>query len=226
MVLLTLRADGSASLVSFPRDLYVYIPGYNMGRINSAYPLGGSELLALTLEYNMGIRPQHFILTNFNGFKSMVDSLGGVDVNVGEWFHDARPGYIDGFTLYPGPVHMNGEMALWYIRARATTSDLDRLRRSQEVLAAIGQKLFNLNALERVPDFYNSYRQAVVTDLSLEDLAQLVPLLQAIHSDRVDRYAMTYEQVSPWIEPGSGADFLLPIPDAIRQLLEQAVGIR
>jgi anionic cell wall polymer biosynthesis LytR-Cps2A-Psr (LCP) family protein len=149
-----------------------------------------------------------------------------VDVNVGQWFQDARTGYPDGFALYPGPAHMDGEMALWYIRARATTSDLDRLRRSQEVLAAIGQKLLNLNALERVPDFYNAYRQAVVTDLSLADLIQLVPLLQAIHSDRLDRYVMTYDQVTAWTEPISGADFLLPIPDAIRAQLEQAVGIR
>jgi LCP family protein required for cell wall assembly len=196
-----------------------------MERINTAYEYGGFDLLALTFEYNMGIRPQNFILTNFNGFKAMVDSLGGVDVNVGQTFYDARSGYPDGFTVYPGLVHMDGEMALWYVRARLTTSDLDRLRRSQEVLAAIGQKLFNLDALDRVPEFYDAYRQAVVTDLSLDDLIQLVPLLQAVSADRVDRYVITFDQVDPWTDPDSGSQYLLPRPEAIRQLLVQAAGI-
>jgi len=113
LMLATVKTDGSVSLVSFPRDLRVYIPTIGMDKINAAMEFGGFELLKSTLEYNFGFSPQSYILTNFSGFKSIVDSLGGVDVNVGQILMAARPGYPEGFTVNPGLVHMNGEMALW-----------------------------------------------------------------------------------------------------------------
>lgn len=224
IVLVIVKPDGAVSMVSIPRDLYVYIPGFRMSRINAAYIWGGFDLLAMTFEYNFGLRPQHFVLTNFNGFKSIVDSLGGVDVNVGRRMHDARSGYPGGYIVNPGVVHMNGEMALWYLRARAASSDLDRLRRNQEVLVAIGQKLLSLDALGRVPDFYNAYRQAVVTDFSLSDLLQFPALLQATNPGQVDRYTLTLDHTAPWTEPGSGTWYLLPKTEAIQGVLHQAMG--
>ncbi len=225
MILVTLRADHSISLVSFPRDLYVLLPGRDMQRINAAMEFGGFDLLQSTFEYNFGIRPQHYILTNFNGFKSIVDSLGGVDVNVAQSFHDARTGYPDGYTVNAGAVHMDGEMALWYARSRKSTSDFDRLRRGQEVIVAISQKLFSLNGLRYVPEAYAAYRNAVVTDLTLGDVLQLLPMVQAINPDRVDRFTIGIDQVTPWTDPNSGSYYLLPQADAIRELLEQAVGV-
>ena len=224
IILMTIKANGTVSLVSFPRSLYVYIPGFRMDSINNVFLLGGFDLLATTFEYNFGIRPEHYLLTNFGSFKSIVDSLGGVDVNVGKTFHDTRTGYPDGYTVYPGIVHMNGEMALWYIRARMTTSDLDRLRRAQEVLVAIGQKFFSRDAFEHIPDLYKSYRQAAVTDLTLGDMFRLLPLVRASDPNRVERYTFTSDHLQPWIEPTSQNFYLLPKQEAIRQLLMQAVG--
>jgi LCP family protein required for cell wall assembly len=211
-------------LVSFPRSLYVHIPGFRMDAINNVFLLGGFDLLATTFEYNFGIRPEHYLLTNFASFISIVDSLGGVDVNVGKTFHDSRIGYPDGCTVYPGIVRMNGDMALWYIRARMTTSDLDRLRRSQEVLAAIGQKLFNREAFEHIPDIYKSYRQMVVTDLSLVDRFRPLPLVQTSDPSRVERYTFTSDQVESRVKPTSQNFYLLPKQEANRQLLMQAAG--
>ena len=225
MMLVTLKTDHSVSLVSFPRDLYVNLPGKGMQRINAAMEFGGFDLLKSTFEYNLGIRPQHYVLTNFSGFQSVVDSLGGIDVNVAKSLQDARTGYPDGYALNPGIVHMDGETALWYVRSRKSTSDFDRLRRAQEVILAISQKLFNLNALKYIPDAYSAYRSAVVTDLTLDDMLQLLPVLQAIDSSRVDRYEINTSQVTPWTDPNSGAAYLLPQADAIRQLLQQAVGV-
>ncbi len=223
-VLLTLRGDGSVSLVSFPRDLYVYLPALGkMNRINAAYEFGGFELVAQTLEYNFGLRPDHFALTSFGGFQYIVESLGGVDVNVGLTLSDNRPGYPGGFTVYPGIVHMDGEMALWYVRSRATSSDFDRLRRAQEVLVAIGQKLFTLQGLTRVPELYQAYRSSVVTDLTLNDLLALLPLLQKADPNRIDRYVIAPPFVTPWIKPDTGAYLLLPDVPVIQQLLQQAL---
>lgn len=224
-LLLTLRGDGSASLVSFPRDLYVYLPALGkMNRINTAYEFGGFELTAQTLEYNFGLRPDHYALVNFNGFTQLVDSLGGIDVNVAIELSDTRTGYPDGFTVSPGIVHMDGETALWYVRSRATTSDFDRLRRAQEVLIAIGQKLLTLQGLSRIPELYEAYRSSVVTDLTLETLLNLAPLLQQTDPNRIDRYVIAPPLVTPWINPQSRAYLLLPDVPVIQQILQQALG--
>ena len=225
LMLVTIKTDRSVSIVSFPRDLYIYIPGQGMDRINTAMEFGDFELLKAALEYNFGVSPQSYILTNFSGFKSIVDSLGGLDVNVGQAFHDARTGYSDGFTVNPGLAHMDGDTALWYVRSRKSSSDFDRLRRAQEVIVAASLKLFNLNALGRVPELYAAYRSAVVTDLTLDDALQLLPLLQTIDTARVDRYTINTDQATPWTDPDNGAYYLLPNPDAIRQLLQQAIGV-
>ncbi len=158
LVLLVLKPDGTLNLVSFPRDLWVYLPGRFMQRINTAQEFGGFELVQSTFQYNFGFTPQSYVLTNFTGFQSVIDTLGGIDVQVGRTFTDARDGYPRGYTVQPGLVHMDGTTALWYIRARKTTSDLDRLRRAQEVILAMGHKLLSLDALTRIPQLYTDFR--------------------------------------------------------------------
>ncbi len=222
-VLVVIKKDGTVNLVSFPRDLWVYLPGVGMQRLNAAQEFGGFDLVRATFEYNFGFAPQSFVMTNISGFQSIVDSLGGVDVQVEKKLFDARDGYPDGYEVDPGRVHMNGETALWYVRSRKTTSDLDRLRRSQEVILAIGKKLFSLNGIIHLPGFYGAYRRTVVTDLTLIDVTNLMPLMKAVGSNKVQLYAISYDQVAPFIT-GGGADVLLPRPQAIRTLLEKALG--
>lgn len=231
IILMNVKPDGSISLISIPRDLYVFIPGFRMSRINAAYVWGGFDLLAMTFEYNFGILPDYFVLVKLEGFKTIVDSLGGIDVYVSQTLHDERDDYPDhsdaypnGFTVNPGMLHMDGATALWYSRSRKTTSDLDRIRRSQDVLIAIGKKLFSMNAINHIPELYITYQQTVVTNLGLNDLLGFTPLLFKIDPDRVERYTITLDQVIPWKEPISTAQYLLPKPEAIRQLFLQAVG--
>jgi LCP family protein required for cell wall assembly len=222
-LLVVLKTDGSVSLVSFPRDLWVYLPDRFMQRINTAQEYGGFELVKSTFQYNFGFAPQSYVLTNFSGFQSIVDSLGGIDVQVGQTLSDARTGYPGGYTINPGLVHMDGETTLWYVRARETTSDLDRLRRAQEVIFAIGKKLLNLNGLTRIPQLYSAFRGAIVTDLTLQDVVNFLPILQSVNLNKIQRYAISTDQVIPFVT-SSGANVLLPRPDAIRQLLLQALG--
>jgi len=222
-LLVVLKTDGSVSLVSFPRDLWVYLPGQSMQRINTAQEYGGFELVKSTLQYNFGFTPQSYVLTNFSGFQSIVDSLGGIDVQVGQTLSDARAGYPGGDTINPGLVHMDGETALWYVRSRQTTSDLDRLRRAQEVIFAIGKTLLSQNGLTRIPQLYSAFRGAIVTDLTLKDVVNFLPILQSVNLNKIQRYAISTDQVIPFVTSG-GADVLLPRPDAIRQLLLQALG--
>ncbi len=230
-MLATIKPDGLVTLVSVPRDLYVYIPGFRMSRINGAYVWGGFDLLAMTFEYNFGIQPDYYVLVNLRGFKTIVDSLGGIDVNVIQTLHDERDdypehseAYPDGFTVRPGLVHMDGATALWYARSRKTTSDLDRIRRSQDVIIAIGKKLLSLDAINHIPELYLAYRQTVDTDLAIDDLLGFIPLIVKVDPNQVERYPITIDQVIPWMEPVSKAQYLLPKPEPIRQVFLQAVG--
>jgi LCP family protein required for cell wall assembly len=223
LLLVVLKTDGSVSLVSFPRDLWVYLPSQSMERINSAMEYGGFQLVQSTFQYNFGFAPQSYILTTFHGFQSIIDDLGGIDVQVGQTLSDTRTGFPKGFTVYPGWVHMDAATALWYVRSRESTSDLDRLRRAQEVIIAIGRKLFSLNGLSRLPQVYSDYRGDVVTDLTLQDVLNLAPIFQSVITSTVQRFVIGEGQVTPFIT-SEGADVLLPQSAAIRQLLLQALG--
>ncbi|MCS7011379.1 MAG: LCP family protein [Anaerolineales bacterium] len=225
-LLLIIRPDSSLALVSFPRDLYVYMPALGKKeRINAAYEFGGFSLVSQTLQYNFGFRPDYFVLTNFSGFRSIVDSLGGIDVQVGKELTDARSGYPDGYTVPVGIIHMDGETALWYVRSRKTTSDFDRLRRAQEVIIAIGQKLLTLQGLTRIPELYQTYKASVVTNLTLEDVLTLAPRLQGVNPNQVERYAITPPLVTNWNDPVDGRFLLLPNIPGIQSLLRQAFGL-
>ena len=79
---------GTVSMVSFPRDLWVFIPYHGENRINAAYAYGGFDLLAETFDYNFGIRPDYYIMTDFNNFIEIVNKLGGLEVEVEKSLED------------------------------------------------------------------------------------------------------------------------------------------
>lgn len=219
---------GSVTVLSFPRDLWVNLPGWGANRINTAMVYGGFSLLASTLESEFGVRPTHYVMATFTGFTQIVDSLGGIDVKSSQALTDkcSLPQAVKGYcTVAAGTTHMNGQFALWYVRSRYSTSDFDRERRSQEVLQAMFTKLMSLNALTRIPDLYNVYRKNVETNLSLNDVASLAPLASGLVSDssKIRRYAITQADVTNWTVPSSGAMVLLPNEAAIRQKIMQAV---
>jgi LCP family protein required for cell wall assembly len=213
---------GTVNITSFPRDLYVYIPGWTAQRINTAFGYGGFDSLATTMEYNFGVRPSYYVVINFWSFKEVIDSLGGVDVNVAVALTDHRTGYGT-YTMPAGINQMDGETALWYVRSRYTTNDIDRGRRQQEVLVAIFQKLMSLDAVRRAPDLYNIYINNVSTNIRFEDVAPLLPLAtQLLDTTRIHRYGIGYEQIVPWVN-SSGAQVLLPVQEAVLAVMRQAL---
>ena len=133
MILTVNRANKTAALISFPRDFYVYIPAYGMERINAAfgegarlnYPGGGFGLFQDTMKYNFGLKIDHYAMMDFSGFQELINILGGIDVYSQYSLTDSRQG-MGMYTLSAGWHHMDGETALWYVRARKTTSDFDR----------------------------------------------------------------------------------------------------
>jgi LCP family protein required for cell wall assembly len=218
---------GTVSVVSFPRDLYVTIPGWTTQRINTAFQAGGFQTLASTLEYNFGVRPSFYVMTNFQGFIDIINGLGGIEVQAGSFLSDSCDlpiGRAGRCTIYPGSVMMDGETALWYVRSRHSSSDFDRMRRAQEVLYGIFKRLMGADALLHLPDFFNAYQSSVQTNITLADIVPLAPLATTILQDssRVRRYSVGAGYVYNYITE-EGAMVLLPNYAAITQLLAEAV---
>lgn len=228
IVLVSLNpATGRVALISFPRDLYVEIPYWGYDRINTAMEYGGFVMMANTFETNFGVRPSHYVLTNFQSFVTIINSLDGIDINASQALTDKckLPEAVGGYcTFGPGPVHLTGEAALWYVRSRYSTSDFDRTRRAQEVLLGLFKSLVSINGLMRVPELYEIYRQNVETNLSLADvlpLASMAPGLVA-NPEKIRQYAVGPAEVYSYTTE-AGAQVLMPNYNAVYYLVQQAV---
>ena len=200
----------SVAMLSFPRDLWVYIPGWRWQRINLAdgrgefsdFPGGGPALVKQTIQYNFGIPVHYYARVDFAGYKRLIDSVGGVDVVADCPLYDVFPDVPDGASdIIAGPelatvltgtidipaagvYHLDGKHALWYARSRQTTSDFDRSRRQQRVLRALWQELREQGLLGQAPQWWDTLVQSVETDLTLNDvlyLADVAARLDAAH---------------------------------------------
>lgn len=231
--------EAQVSLISIPRDLWVYIPSVGMQRINTAYqsgeiygyPGGGPGLLKDTIAYNLGIRVDHTAMVEFDGFRRIVDTLGGTDVPVACAYTDWRlidpsfdPFNEENWQLYTvdsGLRHMDGDLALWYARSRSKSSDFDRGRRQQEVLRALFAQALRTDSLSRIPQLYNDLSSTLVTDLSLADIAHLALYAPKLTDADIRSFYIRPPFVDSWTTPG-GAYVLLPQEPALTQLLTEA----
>jgi LCP family protein required for cell wall assembly len=220
--------DGYVSAVSFPRDLYVNIPGYGENRINVAFPRGGFDLLADTFENNFGVRPDNYLMVDFNGFKSIINNLGGITVQTQRGLSDTCAKWINssGYcSVGPGPVHMNGELALWYARSRYSTNDIDRARRAQEVIEAIFNRLMSFDIILKAPDLYQAYINYVDTNIKLSDVLGLLPLANEVYKNGdIRSYVIGYDHAYDWVT-WQGAQVLVPDYEKIMDLMIEALSL-
>jgi LCP family protein required for cell wall assembly len=233
------KKANAVTLLTLPRDLYVYVPGWTMTRLNTAaghgdairYPDGGVALLEQTILYNFGIPIHGWARIDFDGFKEVVDILGGVEVPVScemaDWrmkdpsLDQQNADNWEMFTVTTGVPHMDGDMALWYARSRKHSSDFDRSRRQHQVLRAMFEKGLQLNALTKAPELYDEYVKIVDTDLGLGDILQFVPVAAQLDPSQIKSRFIGRDQVYSWVTP-EGAQVLLPDRDAIARVLDEA----
>lgn len=219
---------GAVSLISFPRDLWVTIPGIGEQRLNTAMEFGGFSLYNATMEQNFGIHLDYYFLTDFYGFQNLINNLGGVTVNTNTYLTDhcdLPQADAEGYCyIAPGQYQMDGATALWYVRSRYSTSDLDRLRRAQEVIIGVFNKLMSLDALSRVGEIFSNYSSYVETNMSLNDILSVAPIAPGLISNNglVHQYSLGSGYVTGYIIPSSGANVLLPNYEAINSLLLDA----
>ncbi len=196
------RATPSASMLSIPRDLFVYIPGRTMGKINTA-TFYGVETLKQTILYNFGIPIHYYARVDFAGFENVVDAMGSVDIAVSCEFRgwqlispELDPEDADNWevvTLEPAIYEMDGATALWYVRSRKLSplGDFDRGRRQQQVLRAMFNQGLDLGLLTQVPTLWSTYRESVETDLDIGRILQLASLAPAIRNNGIQNLYLT-----------------------------------
>ncbi|WP_307873878.1 MULTISPECIES: LCP family protein [unclassified Frankia] len=195
-ILAHLDRDGSTTMVSFPRDLWVTIPSYSSGgathpeqrsKLNAAFALGGPALLVRTIEGLTGLRVDHYVQVDFGGFQAITDALGGVTVCVKELPASLRARGFDnlhdkmsGWSGQVGANRLDGAQALAFVRQRygLPEGDLDRIRRQQQFLSVVFHAMTAPSTLAnpvRVRDVLDATTSALTVDqgTSLTDLEPL-----------------------------------------------------
>lgn len=224
IILLTINTkDQTVNVTSFPRDLYIFIPGWTDQRINTAFAHGGFQTLQNTMMHNFGFKPDYYVLINLWAFEYIINDLGGIYVNVPRTICDDKWGGGFSHCVHPGSQHFYGPEALWYVRSRMTTNDFDRNYRQQLVLKAILNRLFSLNSITKIPQLYNTYVNNITTNLDLGTIAALTATAAKLSdSSAINQYFINQDSVNAWVTP-SGAQVLLPNFNAIRAILKNAL---
>jgi LCP family protein required for cell wall assembly len=233
MMLLTLDPlSNTAGMLSIPRDLWVSIPGFSNGRINTAYfigeayslPGGGPAMAVKTVEGVIGVAINYYAQVDFGAFVRFVDELGGVKVDVPKRIK-IDPIVGDPVRLKPGRQTLFGELALAYARARNTPGgDLDRAIRQQQVILGIRERLLKPESLSelvsKAPDLYKEIAGGVSTNMTLDEVIKLAVLAQKVPDENIQRAAISAKEVNFATTP-DGQAVLIPRPEKIRQLRDQ-----
>ncbi len=176
------RTQQKATLLSFPRDSYVDIPGHGRDKLNAAYAFGGAALAVQTIEAATSIHIDHYLEINFLGFEKMVNALGGIEVCSARPLRDEKAN----LALPAGRHTLNGTQGLAYVRARYVDGrgDLGRIQRQQQFLGAIVRKATSRGILldtSKLTSFIGATLRSLRADNGLHD-TQLLQLGKALHN--------------------------------------------
>ncbi len=250
MIIVSINRDtNTLSMVSLPRDLFVYIPNWGMGRLNTAWGYGeaigwtdgGWGMLRQTILYNFGIETHYYAMVDFSGFERIIDTLGGVTIAVDCPLIDKicdsqnHPECTDGIpgnepdeafvnkTLDVGVYTMNGEEALWYARSRKNTTDFDRGRRQQQILRAMWAASKNAGLITELPGLYDDLTSIVQTNMPLQEIIPLIPLALSLEPNAIEnhffRKNIETQAFQPAVGPFAGAFVQIPDPNGGMQRL-------
>ena len=235
MILLTLDPiSKTAGMLSIPRDLWVNIPGFDYGKINTAYQLGeaykfpggGPGLTIKTVEHLVGVPIQYYAQIDFSVFVRFIDEIHGIKIDVpNEIFVDLYDDELGLKRIEPGVQTLPGEYALAYARARNTEgADFDRAQRQQQVILGIRDRLLEpgmiADLISKAPALYSEFSSGINTNLALEEVIQLAWLAKDIPSEDIYQGIIGEKQVNFGKSP-DGLDVLKPLPDQIRLLRDE-----
>jgi LCP family protein required for cell wall assembly len=239
MVLFTIDPiSKTAGMLSIPRDLWVNIPGFDHGKINTAHALGqsyklpggGPALAAKTVEDFIGVPVQYYAVISFAAFTHMVDQLGCINIWAFEDLDIDPVGKGNTIHLTKDKGYcMDGKTLLAYARDRHTKGgDIDRAHRTQQVILAIKDVVLDPvnfpTLVAKAPALYNDLASGINTNLSLDDALKLAMLAKDISTNDIKSSVIDYTMSTlAMVKAADGADMsiLVPIPDKIRELRDK-----
>ncbi|MGI6119420.1 MAG: LCP family protein [Desulfosporosinus sp.] len=165
--------NGRIALLSIPRDTQITMPGHGKEKINAAARVGkGIKTTIALIEDLIGQTIDGYVITNFNGFKSIIDTLGGITINVEKDMQYVTGDATDGvINLKKGIQRLNGEQALQYARFRHDAlADISRTARQQAIIRAIGKEFMQIKTVSKLPWLIPQIAKSVDTNLSIAQL--------------------------------------------------------
>jgi LCP family protein required for cell wall assembly len=231
--------NGTLGILSIPRDLYVAVPGYSEPqRVNTPMVLGeirqpgsGPQLLMQTVQYNLGIRVNDYVAVDFNTFVTLIDTIGGIELDVpytinDPLYPDMNYGY-DPFYITAGVHQLDGRTALKYARTRHGDSDFRRAQRQQAVIYAIRDKILAADMLPQLiiqaPTLWNQLSSGISTGLQFDQIIQLALYLKDIPLENMQTGVIN-EQYTMGYTTSDGASVLVPDRANIGPLMVEVFG--
>jgi LCP family protein required for cell wall assembly len=217
----------SAALLWVPRDSRVKIPGNGWNKIGHAYAYGGPKLSEQTVSDLLGIPIDYYIEINMDGFKKVIDALGGVDINVDKRMYYYDPydaGEVDNnglIDLKPGSQHMDGNTALEYVRFRHDEmGDIGRIQRQQKFVKALLSDIATPSVITKLPNVLKEANAAFKTDIPVSEMLKLTTQInaaykQGLKTDMVAGTPVYIDEISYW----------LPDISAMRKQVAQLQGV-
>jgi LCP family protein required for cell wall assembly len=225
-------ANARAAVLSLPRDLYVNIPTRGGDRLNIAdfwgeytkYQGGGPALLKRVIAENFGIRVDKYARVDFEGFKRIIDTLGGIDVNVpcaleDDFIDASSPTGFRHFSVEAGLQHMDGDTALMFVRQRHNTGDVSRALRQQRVVSALRARALSPDIVPKIPALYQQLQDSVQTDFGTIDLPGLIQIGTSLRPESIRGRVIDETMWNFWTTP-DGKSVLVFDKDKVRAAVD------
>jgi LCP family protein required for cell wall assembly len=221
--------DKKLGMISIPRDLWVPIPGFSSAKINEAFADGeknktttggGGALASKTVENVLGIPIHYYVDIDFDGFKKLIDTVGGIDINVDKAIYDpyypaADMIHYDPFSISAGMHHMDGTLALKYARSRETTSDFDRSRRQQQVMSATKDKLISLGIVSnpaKITNILNILGDHIRTNMQVSEMKSFWEVSKDLDMSNIVTKVLDTSNGSPLVNSASSGGAYIIVP--------------
>jgi polyisoprenyl-teichoic acid--peptidoglycan teichoic acid transferase len=234
MIIVTVEPEShSIGILSIPRDLWVNIPGYGHGKINTANflgeaynePGGGAGLAMQTIEEFLGVPVNFYVQIDFTAFERFIDEIGGIEVEVAEAMTIDPLGPNNKIDLDAGLNHLDGPQALAYARARNTIgSDFDRAVRQHQVIMAVRDRILSRDMIttliQKAPVLYYQLATGVHTNLTLNQIISLAWISHQIPEENIKRGAIGLDHAEAdfsW----DGMYILRPLSTEVRILRDE-----
>ncbi|GAC1349223.1 MAG: hypothetical protein NVSMB27_20320 [Ktedonobacteraceae bacterium] len=242
-------ATKSVGMLSIPRDLFINVPGYGMMKLDEAFYYGqtynngnGVSLSRLTISQDFGIPINYYAWVGLSGFMKVVDTAGGVDIDVlhpitddvypdDTGTHSQNANNYKRLYMAPGPQHLDGLHALEYVRSRHAdlVGDFGRSARQQQILSDLKTRLVNSDIIGRLPELAKDMNGYLKTDMQILQVVELMNFARTIDPSKIQRIILsppTYSAASVATQGhDTGEAIFNPICAPIQQAIAKMFGL-